>query len=527
MTRALFFQRRVLPLALLLCAWSRPALALSGTGDKITVTLRFDLEYRRGQLRQNIWGNTSLPSGVEATLWTGTPTNNCVGTPAWTTVSLTQELRVAEQGGRGEGLACLFVSSRPNGHLVVFNPGHNNNVNDGSDWSGDSGSPGNHRAIQTLLSEGYSVLLTFMPFFRPDGSCINACHADMFKNWPAPPGGGSLWRYFLDPILGGLNYVTSHGGSGGIPAFTQFDMVGLAGGGWTTVLYAAVDTRIKTSIQVAGSEPLDFWVSDGEANATNGAEQTLPGLYSNLPADSRYRDLYVLGAAGTGRRQVQVLNRRDNCCFSPGWQGLPASDWQPSVRAYETAVRSALVNLADAGVFRLEIDDAAVQNQISRNALGNVILPELGGARSHVGAAGPAAAFARGANGNMWHWSSFTGWEDTTLGMVGVPAVVQAGSAHGLDIFYRDPGNNLRWAWKTSTGWTSVSLTGVVVSDPAAVSWGSGRWDVVAFGGDYVPYHWASAQGGFDAPISSLRGVGTPSMISTGPGSLDVVFREI
>jgi len=139
-----------------------------------------------------------------------------------------------------------------------------------------------------LLSDGYSVLLTFMPQYRPDDNVNNANHQAMFTDPTFQPAVGSVWQYFLGAVLAGLNYVQNNSVSGGFPNYTEYDMLGLSGGGWTTVVYSAVDTRIKTSIQVAGSEPLDFWLTDGLE------EQTLHQLYDV----AAYRDLLRVGRVG-------------------------------------------------------------------------------------------------------------------------------------------------------------------------------------------------------------------------------------
>lgn len=475
--------------------------------DAVTLTSTAQIVPRRNSLRQVIWGSNLLPTSNAAPR---TATSNCT-ISGLTGVSKTEELRVAMELNQ-EGLACHYAASAGNNKLVVFNPGHACSVADGSTWSQDSGSFGDQRAIQTLLSDGYSVLTTFMPHYRPD-DCPTAAglpdpHAGMFAN--LHPATGSVWKFFVEPITKSLNYLVA------TASYTEFDMVGLSGGGWTTTIYAAIDARIKTSVPVAGTEPFEFWNNHPDA-----AEQTTAALY-NVAA---YRDLYTLGAAGAGRRQIQILNRRDDCCFFPGWQGFSASSWEPTLRTTESAVQSALVNMGDPGVYRLEIDEAAVQHQISRNALGNVILSELEGGRLHVAAGDASDAFVRGGNEHIWHFGP-GGWEDTGLAAVGVPAVLLSGP-HGIDLFYRDLGNAIRQGFKSGSVWTSVALTGVIVSDPAVVSWGPGRFDVVAFGGDYRLYHWSSAQSGPDLPVTSLSGVGTPTLVSAGTNSLDAFFRDL
>jgi len=296
---------------------------LLGRTDAITLTAPAQLELRRQALRNVIWGSNSLPT-TQATVHA--LTSNC-SAPAFTSVALRQELRFPM--GPIEGLACHLVPTSSNKRLVVYNPGHANTVADGSNWSSDTaGGYGDQRAIQALLADGYSVLLTFMPQFRPD-DVVAPNHVGMFANPAFTPAVGSVWQYFLGAVLGGLNYVQNNATSGGFPIYTEFDMLGLSGGGWTTVLYSAVDTRIKTSIHVAGSEPLDFWGVEGHE------EQTLHQLYDV----AAYRDLYILGASGS-RRQVQILNRRDNCCFFPGWQGGVAATWQQSAAvALDLSVR--------------------------------------------------------------------------------------------------------------------------------------------------------------------------------------------
>src|SRR4029077_18845436 len=109
-----------------------------------------------------------------------------------------------------------------------------------------------------------------------------------------------------------------------------------------------------------------------------------------------YPDLYVMGSYGSGRRQVQVLNRRDSCCFGQA-QFIPQSGWDAAVRNYEQEVREDLKGLG-AGNFRLEIDEASSGHMISWNALVNVLLAELAGDRRTVGATDASQAFVRGMN---------------------------------------------------------------------------------------------------------------------------------
>ena len=89
-----------------------------------------------------------------------------------------------------------------------------------------------------------------------------------------------------------------------------------------------------------------------------------------------YKDLYVLGALGAGRKQVQILNRRDDCCFGESQHtprraaGMPYED---AVRVYERDVRAAL---GANGSFRLVIDESAPRHMISAGAV-KIMIDEM------------------------------------------------------------------------------------------------------------------------------------------------------
>jgi hypothetical protein len=91
-----------------------------------------------------------------------------------------------------------------------------------------------------------------------------------------------------------------------------------------------------------------------------------------------YPDLYVLGATGRGRKQVQILVRRDDCCFGEAQHDARAAGlaYDPALRAYETNVQAALRRFGR-GSFRLAIDESAPGHMISHWAIEQTILPAL------------------------------------------------------------------------------------------------------------------------------------------------------
>jgi hypothetical protein len=108
-----------------------------------------------------------------------------------------------------------------------------------------------------------------------------------------------------------INYfqsVTPHAG--------DVSMMGLSGGGWSTSMMAAPDTRIKLSVPVAGSFP--FYLRNVDPNSMGDAEQDNLAMFDeNVAADGSgggvvtWLEVYALGGCGEGRRQIMVSNRYD------------------------------------------------------------------------------------------------------------------------------------------------------------------------------------------------------------------------
>ena len=293
------------------------------------------------------------------------------------------------------------------------------------------------RTINSLLSDGYSVLAVYMQHINDQlpNDCGQPTHDQMFQTLHTD---GSPMKFFLEPVAVSLNYLQTQPLVDQFPVYMDFSMVGLSGGGWTTVVYAAIDPRIKLSFPVAGSLPLylRFPASEGDTEQNLTAFYTLAG----------YPDLHVMGSSGKGRRQVQVLNRRDDCCFGEQFHrsDLTGMSFDQATHSYEWRVRGTISTLPT-GSFRLEMDEPAPAHMISWSTIANVILAELNEDRRTVGAVSTTDAFVRGANGNLWHLGA-SGWEDTRLPMVGAPAAVGGGS-EPFNVFYRDTNNRLMRAF--------------------------------------------------------------------------------
>lgn len=324
----------------------------------ITIHSARDVTAKRRALIQYIWGTNGFPKRRLPDI---VLTNVASPVRQLSQLARVDEFRI-ELTPSLQGLAYHFIPQHPNRELVVVHHGHACTLDD--DPSPTDVGYGLQRTINALLREGFGVLGVFMPHMRP-GDCTGG-HDALMQTVTT----GSPLRYFLEPVAISLNQLKQRDRAGLSPNYRTFHMTGLSGGGWTTTLYAAIDPTIRCSFPVAGSIPLYLRI----AGSVGDREQYEASFYSL----AGYPDLYVLGAQGRGRKQVQILVRRDDCCFGQAQHDEKASGmtYAESLRDYEGRVRAALKTIGR-GSFRLEIDEVAPSHMISHHAIENVILPEL------------------------------------------------------------------------------------------------------------------------------------------------------
>jgi len=320
----------------------------------IKITSTEDLLAKRAALIRFIWGGEGLPLKKQPV----SVERGAVRPENLKNLQRVDTLHIAMDAGV-KGLAHLFIpKGAQRGSLVILHLGHTDNctLNDNVPGEPDIGM---RRTISALLADGFTVLGLYMPQVTPEDCRWE--HDQMFALKTV----GSPMKFFLEPTLVSLNYIQKK-----YPHYKTFAMIGLSGGGWTTTVYAALDPRIKASIPVAGSLPL-YLCYEGYGHDT---EQRLDPFYRI----AGYPDLYVLGSYGEGRKQIQVLNRRDDCCFGEKQhnRSLVGASFDSAVRGYEKRVSGVLKKLG-AGSFRLFIDEKASGHLISDNTIINVILPEL------------------------------------------------------------------------------------------------------------------------------------------------------
>jgi hypothetical protein len=232
----------------------------------------------------------------------------------------------------------LFHAVDNNGWLMIYHEGH------GGDFVLRK------TAISRLIAEGFDVAALDVPLVgrsslpticTPVRGCVRITTHNMFAL--VQPSQGHALRFFLEPVFATL--------SGPGQNYDHIAMMGLSGGGWATTLVAALDERIEASFPVAGSLPIRLrrWQDVGDW------EQLLPGIGDLVS----YEDLYVMGAVGEGRRQLQVLNQFDSCCFASDGTG------------FKDGVEAAAAGLG--GDWGLFVDTTHATHNISPAAMDEII----------------------------------------------------------------------------------------------------------------------------------------------------------
>lgn len=229
----------------------------------------------------------------------------------------TGRLTIAMEHGFA-AVAHVFEPANIVGAPVLYNHGHV-----GNHLADDS-----LRVIAALLAEGRPVVAFTMPNRSPNLTpskfeTANSGEIPVFFDHGSYPyletDGFSPLKLFVHPLVVAVNWLeTAPDG----PHAEAVDAVGFSGGAWTVTVAAAVDPRIRLSIPVAGTLPLYLMVAPPNSRLGD-YEQLHPGLL----ARANFLEMYVMGAAGNGRRQVQILNQFDGCCY----RGVGARDYAPVV----------------------------------------------------------------------------------------------------------------------------------------------------------------------------------------------------
>lgn len=203
--------------------------------------------------------------------------------------------------------------------------------------------------IAAFLERGYSVIaIDLLQYggargqYKPsDGDALNL-YFDLDKI-------ETPMRYHFEPVVVGINYALRDAN------YDSISMVGFSAGGFVTTVVAAVDPRIRHSYPVAGVYPI--YLRTGQD-----IQIGMPSYYPPMLEVANYLDLFVLGAVGAGRRQMQVFNRYDRCCFN-----------NTKGKLYEPAIAETVGAIGIGGEFMVLIDETHADHKLSQFAVDAIL----------------------------------------------------------------------------------------------------------------------------------------------------------
>ncbi len=332
--------------------------ALMDDDHEITLTSLDDVEARRKILVDFLWGAPGMPTDKLPEQVDVDFPNPIVSVPMTNLTRVDHLVIGMDQGFKGE--TYHFVPAKPNGRLVIVQQGHGYTL----DLAGLG------ETIAALVEEGYGVLGGMMvcyTSFGCEGFPASSPHNTLIEKYKPPT--GDVLKYFFEHLVVSLNYLKTQSVEGNFAPYHDFSMTGLSGGGWSSVLYPAIDPTITTSIPCSGSTPMFLRHCDVDnAGCIDGyggdAEQMYFPLFKHIVG---YLDLYTMAAAGPGRKQIQEQIRHDGCCNSEDQyhDSVPGQTWDEVVRGDEQTIQKFLGGTPDNGWYRLEIDETALPHPTS------------------------------------------------------------------------------------------------------------------------------------------------------------------
>ena len=310
----------------------------------IEINAKEDLTYKRTSLIKYIWKDqmpTKLPISI---------TENFVDDNFSDLENLKQLDKITIEMEHGvNSIAYFFIPHEPNSKLIIYHQGHGGDFLLGKN------------TIQFFLKNGYSIVAFSMPLkgmnSQPvietsDFGPIKFVSHKQFTLLESSK--FSPMKYFVEPIVLSLNFIDKN------YDYDSYNMIGISGGGWTTVIYSAIDERISQSYSVAGSYPLHLRY---ETKNLGDYEQTNPNIYRI----SNYLELYTMSSSGDNRKLVQFFIYNDPCCFQAElYEKFP----------YSNVIQNRLEILGNEGDFSVFLDNSTNKHEISDRVL-NLILDDM------------------------------------------------------------------------------------------------------------------------------------------------------
>lgn len=223
--------------------------------------------------------------------------HEAVGRDARTHVPIVRSLVMHVHGSMLSRLTWFAYPDHIPGRYAIYNEGH--------------GVPGIGSAapmINWLLRAGWQVLVLDMPLDglnAPDARYPLFGHDDL--DFLARAEGASALRWFFLPVAASVDlvYDDAHTRKSGVDLL----MLGRSGGGWMSMLYSAMDTRVAVAANISGGAPLSIYLDSSVFRPLGSHyENETATLYDQVSSTD------FLLTAGT-KGNFHFFSTHDPCCY--------------------------------------------------------------------------------------------------------------------------------------------------------------------------------------------------------------------
>ena len=230
-----------------------------------------------------------------------------------------------------------FRPKRGNNRLVIYQNG----------YGGTGTFHDRKELIAEMISEGYAVMALNLPNLGENS--VRKRYLPRFgwyqmnNSWRLLDIVDRPMRFWFQPVVGVVSYAKE------AYAYDNIDMIGFSAGGFVAIVAAAADERIRRSYPVAGTYPM--YLRSGNKQSPR------PHYYAPMIHAANFLEMFALATFGSNRRQLQIFNRFDRCCYS-GVKG----------KHYEKAVQDTVKAIGGGG-FRVLLDETHARHMVSDFAL--------------------------------------------------------------------------------------------------------------------------------------------------------------
>lgn len=319
---------------------------------RIDLDSKSDIEDKRNNLIEFIWNQNQLPTNNPNIvkdynkMENFSEYNNLQNIQQFTTMMNLEESSSIRLDSPITSVSYFFKNQESNNELIIFHQGHSEkSIHDSK------------KIINFFLEQNYDVIVFSMIMKNensqpiadiPDLGKIKLTSHNLFYLFDET---SIPMKFYFEPITFSLNYLEK------LYEYKKIHLIGISGGGWTSVIYPTLDDRISDSFSIAGALPI--FLREPKMDLGD-FEQNFDDFYSILS----YEEFFVTSSFESNKKLIQFFIFNDPCCF-------PAERYE--LFPYEKLINDKINSLGGEGRFSVILDNSTIKHEISDFILENIM----------------------------------------------------------------------------------------------------------------------------------------------------------